>query len=1656
MKLATTITVRIILIVCTIGLILLGVNFYDSAHRSQDKLAANLLKTTAELKVGQINLWLKERKANALAFSGNPIIREKIISYQQQSNEDKDRADLLEWMSLLGKAYGYTAVSILYEDGNELLSWESQTGLEAIIAEDFRKLDKTAIGESLAMLARAPGNAYDDLIVFRPVRLGEGRKPVYLALMGDTGKLFQPILDDQLNFSSTAESYLVVRDGAEAVIFTKLKKSTEANGFRRLPIAADSPTLATIAASGQVGVVDGMDYHGDRAFGFVSKIPDTDWYLVSNVNHAEIESDIQTELLRYAAVFLSLFLAIVLVFVWSNRARRVDLLNEKLVAETVLRKQNQRLADLMAESSDAILILDADWNITECNDKASNLYGYAREELLAGKLKLVEVDGAHEKLVTSGIISPEHPYFHYEAQHKSKAGATIDVEVSGRLTYREDNREIIVTLRDISERKKTEDHIRRLNRLYAASSGVNQVVARATDLAALFEGCCQVLVEKGGFKLAWVGLTQETTQPIKIAAVAGDTHGYTKELIVTGDKSLTGQGPAGTAIGNGVATVINDILQDAGMWPWHERAKAEGVNSVMCLPLKVDGKVQGVLSVYSESRDYFVAEERELVSETGEDIAYAMGNIKNRTEAKLAQMESKERENILGLIFANAVDAIGLMEVTSRRFVEFNRAAYEGLGYSADEFARLNLEDITGNSPEANAARLAMICANPKGVSFETRHRHKDGTLRDARVSAQMISRRGLDYLVAIWTDITDQLRSQKELAAQAAKMQLFFRHAPAAVAMLDKEMRYLMASQRWLKDYNLELENVLYRNHYEIFPEIPDSWREIHQRCLAGGVESSEADTFVRADGRVEWLRWEVRPWLDQDGQIGGIMIFSEIITERRNAELALRRSEERFRGFLQNSPVPMAVSDTQGGVVLLNAQFTKVFGYAQDEVPNLDAWWPLAYPDPQNRVKVQTQWQKALADAKAQGRVMAPIEVNICCKDGITRTVLVQAAEVQDELLVSFVDITLLRKSEQALRREQEFTEAMMENVGVGVVACDATGKIKLFNKTARFWHDLDCVDADSPDLVAACELYEADGQTRVQMEFMPLMRAMHGESLRNARMVLKSKSQPPRPVLINATPVVTHENTKIGAVVAIHDLTAEVASQAQMQLQSEVLNAAANAISIIDEKGIIIWANKAFATLTGYSPEEIIGQKHKEMMSSGQSDESYEQAWASVSAGNSWHGERKSRRKDGRLFDEEVTITPFKDAAGQITHYIAIKQDISERKKLEHQYLRSQRMESVGLLAGGIAHDLNNVLAPILMSAELLESMELPAQVLRAIDTIENSARRGADIVQQVLTFARGIEGQKGPVQLRHLIKEMAKMANETFPKNIRIRSYLPSQLWVIEGDTTQLHQVLLNLSVNARDAMPDGGELAYVGSNVSVETGDAYNSKGVAPGYYVCLEVQDSGTGIPEEIIDNIFEPFFTTKEPGKGTGLGLSAVIGIIKGHGGFIEVTNRPGGGAQFLILLPALRDGKEADGRVVGDELPGGHGELILLVDDEANIRHIGQSLLEKHGYRVLVASNGEEAVKSVAEHCDEIVAVVTDIMMPKLDGVNFIKQAQRLNPEIKYIAVSGLMGVNGQYDLTDLKALGVKQFLTKPFSVEKLFKALDEELHQNKPRES
>ncbi|MEI8341625.1 MAG: ATP-binding protein, partial [Verrucomicrobiota bacterium] len=406
------------------------------------------------------------------------------------------------------------------------------------------------------------------------------------------------------------------------------------------------------------------------------------------------------------------------------------------------------------------------------------------------------------------------------------------------------------------------------------------------------------------------------------------------------------------------------------------------------------------------------------------------------------------------------------------------------------------------------------------------------------------------------------------------------------------------------------------------------------------------------------------------------------------------------------------------------------------------------------------------------------------------------------------------------------------------------------------------------------------------------------------------------------------------------------------------------------------------------------------------------------------------------------------PVKDAKGKVIRYAGIAQDITEAKKLEERFLRAQRMESIGTLAGGIAHDLNNILAPILMGCELLE-MDLPAQKKREmVANMQACAERGSEIVKQVLSFARGSEGNRSPVQPRHLIKDIAKIITETFPKNIRLFQRLDSPLMEIVCDPTQIHQVLLNLCVNARNAMPSGGELTLSASNMEIDEHFASMQPGAKPGSYVLIKVTDTGTGIPTEVADKIFDPFFTTKEVGKGTGLGLSTVLGIAKSHEGFVNVYSEPGKGTTFRVYLPAVvNDGAGASAKIAKEELPAGHGEMILVVEDEPLILAATRHVLEKYGYRVLGARDGAEAIAVYIQNQKDVAVVLMDMMMPVMGGLATIHAINRAAPGVKIIGTSGLWS---KEQISNLNAIGVKYHLVKPYKTAVLLTTIHAILHQ------
>lgn len=493
-----------------------------------------------------------------------------------------------------------------------------------------------------------------------------------------------------------------------------------------------------------------------------------------------------------------------------------------------------------------------------------------------------------------------------------------------------------------------------------------------------------------------------------------------------------------------------------------------------------------------------------------------------------------------------------------------------------------------------------------------------------------------------------------------------------------------------------------------------------------------------------------------------------------------------------------------------------------------------------------------------------------------------------------------------------------------------------------------------------------------------------------------------------------------------------------------QAGIVASAMDAIITMDGRGQITVFNAAAEMMFGYAAGDMMGRR-LDILIPERFREKHAHHVQRFGQTNVTHramgalGAITGLRANGEEFPIEASISQMN--AGEEKLFTVIMRDITEKKKIEAQVLRTQRMESIGSLASGIAHDLNNILSPILLSIGLLKSRANDDSTGKILDTIETSAKRGAEIVQQVLSFARGMDGQRIVVHPQALVKDIEKFIRDAFPKNIALSISIPPEVNTVLGDPTQLHQLLLNLCVNARDAMPQGGTLRIRAANTQVDQHYAAMNSGSKVGSYVVFSVTDTGVGIPEGIIDKIFDPFFTTKEFGKGTGLGLSTVAAVVKSHGGFLNVYSESGIETTFRIYLPATQSTVADDAALKPEGLPRGKGETILVIDDEQPILNITSQTLQMYGYHVLTALDGAEAVALYALNRKDIAAVITDMMMPVMDGPATIHALRRINLDIRIIAASGL---DADRRSPSLPGVEIMHYLKKPYSAEALLTAL------------
>ena len=1142
-----------------------------------------------------------------------------------------------------------------------------------------------------------------------------------------------------------------------------------------------------------------------------------------------------------------------------------------------------------------------------------------------------------------------------------------------------------------------------------------------------------------------------------------------------------------------------------------------------------------------------------------------------------------------------------------------------------------------------------------------------------------------------------DQKQAENELLASKALLINFVTHTPAAVAMLDMEMRYLQVSRQWLTDYNLEDQNIIGKTHYEIFPDVPDRWREVHQRCLAGAVEKCAEDPFPRSDGTLDWLQWESRPWYKTAGEIGGILFFTQVITKRKRAEEDLEKSVKRERAMIENSLDVIFTVDAAGKFVSVSPASLKVWGYQSEELIGRH-FIELVVPEDVDKTN------------KAAAEIMSGIEARDfenCFRHKTGSRVAIRWTAFwseTDQLIFS-----IAHDSSEQKRMEEERKMLLAE------LASEKARLQHIFDNSPSF-----IVSLRGPDFVfeiANPAYYKLVGQRELigipVREALPelltqdlpeILRQVYqtGEPFIGNEMLVKLESlngSEPEQHYINFVylPLREADNSISGIVSYGIDVTEQVLAKFKLQESEEryrvVAETANDVIITIDEHSSILYANPAVENILGYKPSELIGNNlsiivperlhaaHKAGISRyiqtdrkninwkdldlpvlhrngreirteisfGEYRENNKRFFAAVirditerkraeeiileseekyrsivetanegiwltdletraiyvnrqmaemlgytvdemlgrpifdfifdddladakhkyvqrKSGKSETGEFRMRRKDGSELITLYNTTPRRNQAGEIVGFLSMRSDISESKKaereiqnaeykyrnlvesspaivyltapqspyvliyvspnisrfgytteewfsqpdlrvnimhkddreevlratedaiawnietdleyrivkrdktiiwihekgrfvfdeqgnktgwqgvmvditktkeLEEQLRQSQKLESVGRLAGGIAHDFNNMLTAINGYSELtLRKLDAESPLRRNIEEIKKAGERSAMLTHQLLAFSRQQVLKPVVLDLNEVIIDMGKMLERLIGEDIELVTILNSKTGHVNVDPGQLSQIIMNLAVNARDAMPQGGKLTIETSNIFIEPADASQKLYVLPGAYVMMAFCDTGNGIDESIQPHIFEPFYTTKEIGKGTGLGLATVYGIVKQSGGSIEVSSRQEIGTTFNIYLPRVLE--EVASQIKQSFAENSIGkETILLVEDEELVRNLSKEILENRGYTVIEAGNGAEALEICENEKYRFDLLMTDVVMPQMGGRELAWKLAEKNPKLKILFTSG-------YTDDAMVRQGINpantNFLQKPFTFEEL----------------
>ena len=956
-------------------------------------------------------------------------------------------------------------------------------------------------------------------------------------------------------------------------------------------------------------------------------------------------------------------------------------------------------------------------------------------------------------------------------------------------------------------------------------------------------------------------------------------------------------------------------------------------------------------------------------------------------------------------------------------------------------------------NPQGHA--LGTLCV----IDTEARHDFSE----DDKVSLSDLAAMVADHIDMRYTagdvlkEVESRVQAENSLAIAARQLELFFEYAPVPVAVFDTEMRYLAASRNWCESFNLDSGAVIGRSHKEVMPHIPDAWSDQYARCLKGESFDIDEDKLPKPDGGFHWVRRQIRPWRDRDGTIGGLIVFREIITHRKEMEATLEQNRSFLDAVLQNVQDGIVACDAEGRLSLFNDAACRIAGLSMK--PLLPEDWVDTYSLFDADGKTPLAMEQTPLFKAFQGEVVKNQEIVLAPQSLSPRRVVCQGAPLYDTngvklgAVASMHDVTSSRAAE--IRVETALAEAQKSEAHLRLITdslpfmityVDLDLRYRFINRTGCTWY------GQKAHSIIGRHVREIAGEAAFDRLQSHLEFARHGVGV-NFDTIVSYPDGVTRDIQCFYLPDVDKTRTVRGIVAIVMDVTGRKQTEEKLRASEKRYRSLYTKTPVmlhsVDSEGRLLSVSDFWLEKLGYSRNEVIGQKATDFLTTDSARRAVEKEMPEfVKDGTCKDVEYQIVAKSGEMRDILLSAVADYDETGGFTRSMAVLTDVTERKVVERQLVQAQKMEMVGQLTGGLAHDFNNLLGVVMGNLQLLErSVKGNDAANRRIAAALGAVDKGAELNRRLLAFSRRQKLETQTVDPNPLIEGLGDLLTRTLGEAIALECRLGEKIPYVVTDPSQLESAVLNLAVNARDAMAEGGKLTIESVHKPLHEDDTAREEGVAPGDYVMLSVADSGSGIPADKLDKVFEPFFTTKEVGKGSGLGLSMVYGFIKQSGGHVRITSEVGCGTTIRLYLPV--DTCSSCQSDTAQDIPAtaeGGRETVLVVEDQVELREIAVGLLEDLGYSVREAENGRQALEVLAAH-DDIDLLFTDIVMPGgMDGTQVAAAARELRPDLPVLYATGYAEA-AVLRRGDVKA--GENLVTKPYRQEdlaiKLRQALD-----------